>query len=241
LPAPLLRFVAPSAHDYEASTIRGFTSAAVFQPRRFSRPRRFAPPRSSSGFPGGSLLGFVSFRVTPVSSSDLLSPTGRFLPDLAVCVEPKLVAQCCSLKLAACRSWLRALTCCSLLLTAGRSSLLARVRCSPKQTARTAPAVASGILCGLTRSEELVCRAVPVGLQGFTRRVDRICSRVVSRSRGTDPLMDCFLWDLASRCRLRGRHNPKVVLPSESPPPSGGPRVAPGCCETVRSRHDSRL
>jgi len=46
--------------------VRSLASAATFRPRRFSRPRRFAPPASLPRFPRMTLLGFLSFRGTPV-------------------------------------------------------------------------------------------------------------------------------------------------------------------------------
>jgi hypothetical protein len=59
---PLMRSVAPSAHQVRSVHQRGFASAASFRPRRFSRPRRFAPPRTVPGSPRVTLLGFLALQ-----------------------------------------------------------------------------------------------------------------------------------------------------------------------------------
>jgi hypothetical protein len=59
---PLMRSLAPSAHQVRSVHQRGIASAASFRPRRFSRPRRFAPPRTVPGSPRVTLLGFFALQ-----------------------------------------------------------------------------------------------------------------------------------------------------------------------------------
>lgn len=101
---------------------------------------------------------------------------------------------------------------------------------SPHDLASAAPAVASGCLSGPPSSEELFDLTTSVGLQGVSRRVDRIRPRLVSRPRGTDPLMGFLVGTslpVADQVSSSASGFPAASASTSPPSPSEDSRVAP--------------